>query len=603
MSLSVKLNDGLIVNPHALLYKAKKIVTPMLKSITGIAVAAIINSQSQQKFSASSITGYGICVLLIANGLNGLYNYYSNSTPAERMPVEFYEELAKKNKEKPRGAPLALFELAEYDHSGALSGPHAQIAISQIANTYRLAIRTVGKPSDIRQTIHEVGQNHGQIQSLFILAHGNPTSMQLSKTSDYTESEDHASIFQEMAGKNTYLISCSTGAGIARTISEKAKTHLWAPMTTAYSPTQTFYPCRTHELDMNFYLVDEHEEWPDVAGRQDVRIFHPDGTLTIPCTSSGESFNEKIAYYEKKVISGDRNDIRNAMFTLGFIYKNCKHIKDSEQKAERYFYMLHKLGYDEASYELGRIYCNSVFKKNIGLRLIESAAAARYPDPDALYYLGDYFEKKNDMVQATPYFLRAAKLNHAAATFRLGLILKAKQDLCNAETFFQIAASQDHAHAFYELGLIWKDSYPDRAKKSFTDFNSRFKAIYFKDHAPSQFEMGCILEKQGNFKDAVLCFEKAANQRWEKRAEAKAHMVEICKHLVEKLEPKAQGGNVAVQLELGKLYEKLQDKEQARYWYLSVIVATKYSSAEHREASEGYTRVETLIEKIRDFFP
>ncbi len=601
MSLSVRLNDGLIVNPHALLYKAKKIITPMLKTITGIAVAAITNSQSQQKISFSAITGYGICVLLIANGLNGLYNYYSNSTPAERMPVEFYEELAKKNKEKPRGAPLALFELAEYDHSGALSGPADHLVISQIANTYRLAIRTVGKPSDIRQTIHEVGQNHGQIQSLFISAHGNPTSMQLSKTSDYTESEDHASIFQEMAGKTIYLLSCSVGESIARTISEKAKTHLWAPMTTAYSSTQTFYPCRTHELDMNFYLVDKHEEWPDVAGRQDVRIFHPDGTLTIPCTSPSESFNEIIAYYEKKVLAGGRNAPK-AMFDLGHIYLNCKHIKDSEQKAERYFERLHKLGYKEASYELGRIYCNSVFKKNIGLRLIESAAAARHPD--ALYYLGDYFEKKNDMVQATPYFLIAAKLNHAAAAFRVGLILKAKQDLCKAETFFIKAVNQDleHAHACYELGLIWKDSYPDQAKELFTDFNSRFKAIYFKDHAPSQFEMGCILEKKGNFKDAVLCFEKAANQKWEKQAEAKAHMVENYKHLVESLEPKAREGNVAAQLELGKLYEKLEDKKQARYWYL-VIVNTGVLSEQSREATEALKRFKTLFDKFIDLFP
>ena len=541
----LKSNTELVENPHSWSSKCKRIMYPVVNGAIALACGVIGRTLLQR----DSLWGTGaVAGAILLTGLSAesfgkdLYNQYYRPSIVESLPSEFYDELEKRNSEKDNTAPLALFALAEDDHNGAFSLPASRSAMLQIAKTHRLSIRTIRNADDIESSIHEVQHRHGPIDSMYIGAHGNSEGMGLGHApmlsdciywlyknfgnlpewlrkryqpgSQYNLSEKHRDRFKELSGQNLSLISCSTGGnivsphvlpkpGIAQTIAQEANKTVWAPEHMGYPDTSLIYPCDSHKLEMNFFTVRSADEPFLADDEQDVIIFHPNNTQTSPCLNLPafrEASFEKEAYLENRAINGEL----------------------------------------EAQYELAGLYSRPYFKISPPLAAFWNMIYSKDGSGESYFLIGsailDGFLLNKKPEDGIACILKAAYQNYPPALFLMGLLHEngeiVGKDLEKAKAFYVKAANQqwqNQADSLYRLGLIYKANFEIDNAWGWPFFNTdRAEACFKKgaelNHVPSIFELGCIFEKNGNFEDALQCFERSATQVWEGQAEARVHL-------------------------------------------------------------------------------
>ena len=365
--------------------------------------------------------------------------------PNHVLPRAFLAQVDQNNKEKNEESPVALVIQGKYDPTHTL-GPATHSLLLQIAKTHRLAIKIIDNGRDFGRKIREASTNFQKKASLLvILSHGTSGWLKFGEDTPryrfwergrpkYQKQDIVADDFAPLAQNATIvLLSCSSGQGLAQTVSNISQRLVFAPMGYIYDART----CLQNWPDSEIKILSYNEK-----DQQQMGIFVPDSLLTsIPPSDmlsemNTKSFSEMAEYLRKKAEEGDAD----AQLKLGGFYLcgqgNCE---KSDQKAFEWISSAAEKGHPRAQYVMGCYYLTGQggIKQSADRAIQWFHRSASQDFPLALFQVGAFhYNGQCGFVQsdetAWEFFSRASKNGMPQADYYLGYMYEHGRGVCRS---------------------------------------------------------------------------------------------------------------------------------------------------------------------------
>jgi len=348
----------------------------------------------------------------------------------------FLQELEKSNANKTPDAPVAVVIKAGHDWNGMFSAAPAQSLILQIAQTHRIAMKTIEDARQFGQAIREGCSKLGKDASLvLVMAHGYPDRLQFGRevpwykfwrVSFYQKKYMLPEDFTRLSPvAKIVLFSCNSGLGMAQSLSNISNRTVHAPLGDLWD-TKT---CLQNWPDQEIKLVTYNEK-----NEQHMWAFTPNKSPTLVSsagifsTENKESFSSMTDHIKNAASKGDAN----AQWKLGMLHllgigTCCK----SEKEATHWLWLAAKQGVPQAQFEFGNM---------------------------TLIGRGDL--KQSDR-QAGQWFFRSASQEFPPALFQMGVAyLNGQYGFAQSDEkavkFFTLAAKKGVPQALFNLAVLYE---------------------------------------------------------------------------------------------------------------------------------------------------
>lgn len=238
---------------------------------------------------------------------------------------------------------------------------------------------------------------------------------------------------------------------------------------------------------------------------------------------------DEIKSYYSQAFSGfctmnESQETDDLLYKIGTMYLQGKGIETDLTKALSFFEKSAGLGNLNASYALGKLFCDPSrpcynLEKGIS-NLKEVSDSDSYLSSFAQYTLGKiYYEQKDlphDIPKALHYYKLSAEQNNEHAQYALGKLYSDKTLSCHnldtAISYFQASAEHGNSFAQYQLGKIYYQQVPPDIDKSIRYFQQAASqdnehALFALGKLFSNQELGCY-----NIQAAISYLEQAAEK-------------------------------------------------------------------------------------------
>lgn len=260
----------------------------------------------------------------------------------------------------------------------------------------------------------------------------------------------------------------------------------------------------------------------------------------------------------------------NTAYNLAMLYKTIKNNKE----AEKYFKEAIRLGEKKAYYELANLYSN-IGRENEAIKNYE-LSIKETKNIDAMYNLGLIYMDRNDTTNAIKYFQMASNLGDAESNSMLATLYLDTNNVKLAEQYNNKAIQSGlKGLSDYNLGVLYekKGNYANAIKYFEQDFAQgglakTTKGIYFK--------LGTYYEKLNNTTKAIENYNKAISQ--EHDIDAAQNLIDIYQKQNNEIkinEVIAKFPDIKnieqIYYNLGVTFDKKNNKVQAEKYYIMAI--------------------------------
>jgi hypothetical protein len=219
--------------------------------------------------------------------------------------------------------------------------------------------------------------------------------------------------------------------------------------------------------------------------------------------------------------------------------------------------------------------------------------AADQGHPPAQHQLGVLYLRENDAEKARSLFTLAANQGYAPAQYFLGRMHEREHELDEAKKYYLLAAHQDYAKAYFRLAEISADEYEaDEA-------DHYFKLAADHGDLRAQFVMGKKCSDKGEREQAQHYFALAA-AHGETAARYCMYVYMLNPPSKDFLKHAAEQGNARAQYDLGCILERENNLKEALQYY--TMAAEKGDSAAQFQLGMMYEFVERNIESALDYY-
>ncbi len=269
-----------------------------------------------------------IAAYAIYDSINNVQKIFSGLHSNEMIMKEIVGESALEFDEKDPRQKL-LYLSAEADHNRAHVPSEGGLTIDKYLFNQKLdtPFKELNELYDIKfkvfnsidQICHEISDNAGPVDSLWINAHGNPLSMMLtdSKSLDVFSSIPQ-NCFSNLTEKaKIYLISCNTGAGgrggIAAYLAKKANRAVVACNQLMYRNLIKVFKSPDGQVKIDFFNLDrvssclrifEPNDFSSALTEKNIEIGFPNSDRVLSCIRTFKpNFFSSALYFGKDIIS------------------------------------------------------------------------------------------------------------------------------------------------------------------------------------------------------------------------------------------------------------------------------------------------------------
>lgn len=378
------------------------------------------------------------------------------------MPNYIRAELNKYNAKKNNDSPVAVVMQGKYDATNAL-GSATHSLLLQIAKTHNIAIKIIDDAACFGQSIHEACLHFNKKASLLvILSHGRSDWLKFGEDAPWYKlrwTKKNLYEKEDIAQKDfsclsldakIFLLSCSSGQGLAQAISNASKRIVFAPMGFIYDTGTCLQNWPNPEVQVLSYN-ENHE--------QHIGMFTPNqssafiSSLDIFSVENKASFSAMADYLRKRAEKGDAD----SQLKLGNFYLcgkgNCER---SEEEAAYWISLAAEKGLPRAQYVMGFFHLSGQggIEKSIDKAIEWFQRSAKQEFPPALFQIGAYFYNgQYGFVQsdeeAYKMFFLAAKKGMPQANYYLGFMHEHGRGVWRS-----LKCAKNHYKVAKELGVL-----------------------------------------------------------------------------------------------------------------------------------------------------